>query len=707
MTEFQSIQEKNQEATNALMAMGDHLYSLQRANPSERDNSGFNSIDMGLWNRYRGDYSAMMMILKKYNKQLNQLGYEVDLSQFPKLMPELSFSDFQSALEINLVNRFDKETFKGFISVIRQYGFVFSFNRNFLPRVKLFEFKNQWNEFVKDIEEIGIFPPDKMPDLVANALEYTEAVKLRDALIYRKTSKKIVVVIKENNFFCFYCGFNPIFNQIFSNKSGVLTGISEYDPKTHSRKVASIELCIEAIAKIQTMMPDYEIIKEGIEEAYQEHQAILGELSKPNPLVTKWLSPEFVLRPYQNRGVNFFIENEGRAILGDKMGLGKTLQTLAYVASTGGRVLIACPKVVRKQWLEEAVKFFPKYFEGYTLEIRADKLIGNIDNPRIGTITYKSVVKYQEALLKLGFTIFALDESHLIKNKKTKANQAIFKLRDHFKGRICLSGTAVENKKKEFFEQIEFVRPGLFNKDELSKGTIGGVWNKLVSTVYLCRTKAEVLKDLPPKQTTILDIECEGMPNYPNNIGEMSSTRVVAGLAMADNTIEFVNDLLKSGERNILVFSESIEAVRKIYQNLEKDAIIHHGELTDNQREKAKKSFQNREKRVFVTTRQSMSVGANMTQASIVIFNDLPWKATDIQQAEDRTHRIGQTENVDVYWMTTSSSAWCKRVSEILKRKYDLCKKMNDGKQLTKDEIRWMNESVQFEEVANYLKENK
>src|SRR4030066_105476 len=43
-----------------------------------------------------------------------------------------------------------------------------------------------------------------------------------------------------------------------------------------------------------------------------------------------------------------------------------------------------------------------------------------------------------------------------------------------------------------------------------------------------------------------------------------------------------------------------------------------------------------------------MAVGATLTAADKVVFNDLPWNAADLRQAEDRCHRGGQKNNVDL-----------------------------------------------------------
>src|SRR4030095_9942443 len=74
------------------------------------------------------------------------------------------------------------------------------------------------------------------------------------------------------------------------------------------------------------------------------------------------------MRPYQRQGVawlQFLRENKFGGILADEVGLGKTLQTLAFIHSCqtkhklSGPVLVVCPTSLVFNWLAEAKKFTP------------------------------------------------------------------------------------------------------------------------------------------------------------------------------------------------------------------------------------------------------------------------------------------------------------------------------------------------------------
>ena len=77
---------------------------------------------------------------------------------------------------------------------------------------------------------------------------------------------------------------------------------------------------------------------------------------KDSDLVIKGLKKD--IYPYQKLGVEFFINNGGKAILADTMGLGKTVQSLAYVVHEKlDKTIVVCPSSVKYSWESEVCKW--------------------------------------------------------------------------------------------------------------------------------------------------------------------------------------------------------------------------------------------------------------------------------------------------------------------------------------------------------------
>ena len=67
-------------------------------------------------------------------------------------------------------------------------------------------------------------------------------------------------------------------------------------------------------------------------------------------------------------------------------------------------------------------------------------------------------------------------------------------------------------------------------------------------------------------------------------------------------------------------------------------------------------SLDNSSPRVMLLTTRTGGVGLNLSRANIVVFLDPDWSAQVMLQAEDRSHRMGQTKSVTVYRLCTRGS---------------------------------------------------
>ena len=76
------------------------------------------------------------------------------------------------------------------------------------------------------------------------------------------------------------------------------------------------------------------------------------------------------------------------------------------------------------------------------------------------------------------------------------------------------------------------------------------------------------------------------------------------------------------------------------------------GSTDSRDRDGLRKKFQeDKECRIAILSIKAAGTGLTLTAASTVIFAELSWVPGDIQQAEDRVHRIGQNDSVNIQFL--------------------------------------------------------
>jgi SWI/SNF-related matrix-associated actin-dependent regulator 1 of chromatin subfamily A len=98
-------------------------------------------------------------------------------------------------------------------------------------------------------------------------------------------------------------------------------------------------------------------------------------------------------------------------------------------------------------------------------------------------------------------------------------------------------------------------------------------------------------------------------------------------------------------------------------------AVRHNGSLSNAKKQHSVDQFQNNDKiKVFIGNIKSAGVGITLTQATVVIFNSFDWVTGNNEQAEDRSFRIGQKNDVNVYYQLFEDTI-SVRMWETLKQK--------------------------------------
>ena len=138
---------------------------------------------------------------------------------------------------------------------------------------------------------------------------------------------------------------------------------------------------------------------------------------------------------------------------------------------------------------------------------------------------------------------------------------------------------------------------------------------------------------------------------------EMSLVRHQTAVAKAPAVAEHVLGLLDSVDK-VVVMAHHHDVVDSLTEELAEHGVV---SLTgrDNQtdRQSAVDRFQNDpDIHVFIGSIQAAGVGITLTAASTVVFAELDWVPGNMSQAEDRCHRIGQTDSVLVQHVVLDGS---------------------------------------------------
>ncbi|CDJ37034.1 transcription regulatory protein SNF2, putative [Eimeria tenella] len=291
------------------------------------------------------------------------------------------------------------------------------------------------------------------------------------------------------------------------------------------------------------------------------------------------------LRPYQMEGLNWLVSlhNNGlNGILADCMGLGKTVQTVSFLAylyeKKGVRnphLILAPLSTLHGNWRLEFKKWWPSLrivvYEGAKDVRKAlrSRIVSGVRVEGSGQETQRFleplfdvllttdafVLRDKSFLKKIQWEYLIVDEAHRLKNPNSKLVQTLnsgFSIRR----RIALTGTPLQNDIVEVWALLNFLMPSIFNAKlnfeqwlnvPLGAAPLGGPagaggddqphaitvteeeklliidrLHKVLRPFLLRREKAEVANELPSKQEEIVWCPLSGIQRILYRIIEES-----------------------------------------------------------------------------------------------------------------------------------------------------------------------------------------
>jgi len=457
--------------------------------------------------------------------------------------------------------------------------------------------------------------------------------------------------------------------------------------------------------------------REALAGLRKEHDSAIGAVRRSRAADGDALSCEprlgGQLRPFQRAGVQYALQSR-RLFIADEQGLGKTVEALATLEEDEAYpAVVICPASLKLNWQRETEHWLPH--RTLHVVVGTGKAIPKAD---ITVLNYEIVHAHRERLAISRPKALVLDESHYVKNPAAKRTRAVRRLAETLSAdalKICLTGTPVMNHPDELIAQLrilgrleEFGSGARFKRRFQGAGAEERIHWHLRRTCFVRRLKKDVLPQLPEKRQVVVPVALENEKEYrlaerdviawlqeqpielseleakvastlrAERLAQLNTLRQLAARGKLGPVMAWIDDFLES-EEPLVVFASHREVQERILARFP-DALHVVGADTAQQRDAAVQAFQDPEgPLLIVCSTRVAGQGITLTRASNVAFLDLEWSPAMHDQAEDRTHRIGQRDAVTAWYLLAAGSI-DEQMAEVLARKRGIVGAVTDGR---------------------------
>ncbi|WP_152657239.1 DEAD/DEAH box helicase [Oceanobacillus sp. CFH 90083] len=501
---------------------------------------------------------------------------------------------------------------------------------------------------------------------------------------------------------------------------------------TPSELLEEIELSLKDGLSFAYRMEENGYLADGAAVKEMIHDIQLPANDK-YPIVKEMAS---ILKPYQQDGVRWMLAMAQAGlggVLADEMGLGKTVQAIAFCMTKMQQtekkmpVLIVCPTSLCHQWKQEWELFAPSVstgiLEGSIKERNRKKKA--LQEQDVWIVSY-GVLKNEIDWLKrnIAFQTVIFDEAQMFKNPATQVFRTVKKLTSDYQ--FALTGTPLENKLEDLWSVFHIVFPELLGGlKDFAQLTNDQVLRR-VHPFMLRREKWDVLADIPKKTEYIerVPLTEDQKQIYISYLSKLrhpkfkhldretirkNRIRILAGLtrlrqiccdpalfvrdyhgesAKLKRLMEIVKDARRSGKR-MLIFSQFTQMLQRIAELLRIEEIPYFyldGQTPAADRLQICRSFNQGKNDLCLISLKAGGTGLNLIGADTVILYDTWWNPAVEDQAIDRAHRIGQTDEVTVIRMLTEGTIEDK-MFELQQKKRKLIEQMIQTKDLWNNQL--------------------
>jgi len=333
-------------------------------------------------------------------------------------------------------------------------------------------------------------------------------------------------------------------------------------------------------------------------------------------------------------------------------------------------------------------------------------------------VNYDRLKKFRREIREIEWDLLIVDEAHFLKSSKAQRTREVLggikrnadrEIVDRTSAipaarRLFLTGTPIVNKPKELWPMLQSLDPeglganwynyakrycALWELKDRSGKRIGWKWDgatnlpelqdRLRSAFMVRRLKCDVLTSLPAKIRQVVSIEpsttlkkliaseissyevyakqlkdttSSGLASFQTG----SSVRKQLGLAKVKFAVEHLKEILNEKDK-VVVFAHHLEVLDRLAGEFPDECVQLDGRTSMDARDQAVRAFQSDSGiKIFFGGLQAAGVGLTLTASSTVLFVEFDWVPGNNFQAEDRCHRIGQKDCVNVQYLVFAGS---------------------------------------------------
>ncbi len=283
--------------------------------------------------------------------------------------------------------------------------------------------------------------------------------------------------------------------------------------------------------------------------------------------------------------------------------------------------------------------------------------------------------------------------------------------------RLALTGTPVLNHADELISQLrvigrleDFGSGARFSRQFQGPLTEERLHWHLRRRCFVRRLKSEVLPQLPPKRRVVVPVALDNQREYrlaeqdvvawlreqpldlselnariaatlrAERLAQLTTLQRLAARGKLSAALQWIADFLESGEP-LVVFARHVDIQRAVLERFP-DAAHLLGADALGERDEAVRAFQRPDgPQLIVAATRVAAQGITLTRASNVAFLELEWTPAMHDQAEDRTHRIGQRDAVTA-WYLLAAETIDETMAELVEAKRSHISAVTDGRRL-------------------------